>query len=79
MSTALVVYEYKFPVNRGHKSIVPATSYDRLGMLPETLPAIYHEAGRSGWIVDERQMENYGPNARIISTLSPGMIVDIYI
>ena len=79
MSTALVVYDYKFPANSGQAPLVPAPFSGRMDILPATSPAAMHpEAARSGLIVLGRQTGTYGPDARITSTVPPGLIVDIY-
>lgn len=79
MSTDLVVFEQNFPAHPWQKPMVPAPSPGRSGMLPAAPPAVvYTEAARTGWIVVERQAGSYGPDARIISELSPGLIVDFY-
>lgn len=77
MTADLVIYGYRFPVNRGNTSIVSAPSPDRLKMLPTIRPDMGPGEG-SGWIVIERSTGLYGPDAEIISALSPGSIIDVY-
>lgn len=79
MSTSLVVYEYNLPVRRRHWPIEASAFSGSPGMLREPLPVMRPDADRHRWIVDERQAGIYGPDARIISTVSPGMIVDIHV
>ena len=78
MSGALVVFEHEFPVNRGHKPMVPAVFSDRPALFAEALPGMNPEPGRSDWIMFENKTGAYGPDARMISTVPAGLIVDIY-
>jgi hypothetical protein len=78
MSTDLVVFEYKFPAIRGHKPRAPALFSYHLEVLPEAMPVMPPYPGRSGGVAVERQTLMYGPDAKIISTVAPGLIIDLY-
>lgn len=79
MSTALVVYDHKFPITRGQRPVVPAPFSGRSGILPAALPAAMDpEVTRCDGIVILEQGGTYGPDAKIIPTVSPGLILDIY-
>jgi hypothetical protein len=79
MSTSLVVYEYKFPVRRRHWPMEASAFSGPPEMLREPLPAVRPETDRHRWAVNERPAGIYGPDARIISMVSPGLIVDIHV
>ena len=77
MTTALVVFEHMFPANRRDASFVAAPFPYRPAGLPEPRPAMGPVNG-SDWIVIERQTGLYGPDARTVSALPPGLIIDVY-
>lgn len=79
MSGALVVVKQQFPVFHEHKPAVPAPFTDRRVTVSVTPHDMDSEADRSGFFMIESNMGVYGRDARIISTATPGLIIDTYI
>ena len=78
MSTALVVYKHNFPANRGHEPTMPLTFSDRTRMLPKVPFGRDSVYGRSDWSLVEEQTGSYGPDAKIISPVFTGLIIDTF-
>jgi hypothetical protein len=79
MSGALVVLKQKLPVYHGPKLSVQALLPKRRRTKRTASPGMYPEADRSGLIVIGDGKGIYGRDARIITTLPPGLIIDIYV